>query len=167
MSGCFTFWKSFRQLTDNLALLRVHVSQWLDYYLIVCKHIRTASNTCSTTIPAKSRKISFRSEIDCTICRISLSRSSTITVFCSTSISWSSVNPWNKRIKADDFTVIRLLLQLEQHMWPQSQQTLLRPIFRFMTKLKRTRITALQLYASVHQWSCRLHPCVTRLINYT
>lgn len=61
----------------------------------VCQRVRTSSNTCSTTIPAKSRKISFRSEMDCTICRISLSRSSTITVFCSTSISWSSVNPWN------------------------------------------------------------------------
>ena len=63
----------------------------------VCQRVRTSSNTCSTTIPAKSRKISFRSEMDCTICRISLSRSSTMTVFCSTSISWSSVNPWKER----------------------------------------------------------------------
>lgn len=52
--------------------------------------------TCSTTMPARSRNISLRSEMDCTICRISLSLSSTITVFCSTRASWSSVNPWER-----------------------------------------------------------------------
>lgn len=54
--------------------------------------------TCSTTIPAKSRKISLRSEMDWTICLISRSRSSTMTVFCSTSINWSSVKPWNATV---------------------------------------------------------------------
>lgn len=49
--------------------------------------------TCSTTIPARSRKISLRSEMDCTICWMSRSLSSTITVFCSTRASWSSVKP--------------------------------------------------------------------------
>lgn len=35
--------------------------------------------------------------MDWTTCRISLSRSSTITVFCWTMTSWSSVNPWKSK----------------------------------------------------------------------
>ena len=54
-------------------------------------------HTCSTTIPAKSLKISLRSEMDWTTCLISLSRSSTITEFSSTSTSWSSVKPCKQK----------------------------------------------------------------------
>lgn len=89
------------------------------YYLLcvcVCERVMTASNTCSTTIPAKSLKISFRSEMDCTICRISLSRSSTITEFCSTSISWSSVNPWSQRMTVSDYTVTILTTNAATHL---------------------------------------------------
>lgn len=54
--------------------------------------------TCSTIIAPRSLNISLRSEIDCTIWRISRSLSSTISVFCSTNASWSSVKPcWNAR----------------------------------------------------------------------
>lgn len=54
--------------------------------------------TCSTIIAPRSLNISLRSEIDCTIWRISRSLSSTISVFCSTNASWSSVKPcWNRR----------------------------------------------------------------------
>lgn len=70
--------------------------QWTDLRLVTMDTRACCYDwqTCSTTMPARSRKISFRSEMDWTICRISLSRSSTITVFCSTRTSWSSVNPF-------------------------------------------------------------------------
>lgn len=110
-------------------------NHWLSPIHCVRKSIRTNSNTCSTTIPAKSLKISFRSEMDCTICRISRSRSSTMRVFCSTSISWSSVKPWNERkisrwsiVTPNETTPVATALVYTSHDWIR---------FIFMAKCKR------------------------------
>lgn len=81
---------------DTSSLLEALTLPGISYFLLTLR----CQCTCSTIIAPRSLKISLRSEIDCTIWRISRSRSSTINVFCSTNASWSSVKPcWNKRFR--------------------------------------------------------------------